>query len=351
LSRTVRPGTDGPPLRRVLLVRLRRAGDVILTTPALTALRRALPESHLAYVVEAPFARLVEGHPALDETIVVESGQGPAGFLRLIRRLRRDRFDAVIDFHGGPRASRLTFLAGAPVRVGYEIPWRRWIYTVRVARRAEDGPVHSVVNHVNLVRALGLDVPEIPPLTLPKARPEEKSRVEAFIEKNGLSAAKFVVLHVGAGNEFRDWGAEAMTELVRLLSNRPGVRVVLAGGVEDRERAAEILRQAPGSALSVAGTFGWLELRELIGRATLFVGPDSGPMHVAAATPTSIVALFGPTLPAHFAPWRKDRVVILEQALDCRPCRQRECVQHDFRCLRTITPGEVMAAAAGFLSG
>ena len=74
-------------------------------------------------------------------------------------------------------------------------------------------------------------------------------------------------------------------------------------------------------------------------------------MHVAASTPTSIIALFGPTLPAHFAPWRKERVVILDKALDCRPCRQRECVHHDFRCLRTITPGEVMAAAARFLPG
>jgi len=351
LSRTVRPGPEISPLRRVLLVRLRRAGDIILTTPALAALRRGLPEAYLAYVVEAPFAPLVEGHPALDATIIVESGQGPAGFLRLVRRLRRDRYDAVIDFHGGPRSSRLTFLTGAPVRVGYDIPWRRFIYTIRVARRAADGPVHSVVNHVNLARALGLDVPEIPPLSLPAARPEEKSRVEAFIDANGLSGKRLVVLHVGAGNEFRDWGIDAAAELVRLLSGRPRVRVVLVGGAEDRQRAAEILSRAPGAALSVAGTFGWPELRELLGRAALFVGPDSGPMHVAASTPAAIVALFGPTLPAHFAPWRKDRVIILERALDCRPCRQRECEHHDFRCLRTITPAEVMAAADRFLSG
>jgi len=322
-----------------------------MTTPALAALRRALPDSHLAYVVEAPFARLVEGHPALDETIVVESSLGPAAFLRLVRRIRRGRYDAVVDLHGGPRASRLTFLAGAPVRVGYEIPWRRFIYTTRVARRGAEGPVHSVVNHINLVRALGLEVSDIPPLALPEPRPEEKARVAAFIDENIPSAAKLVVFHVGAGNDFRDWGPAAATELVRLLSGRPGARVVLVGGAEDRERAAEILRRAPGSALSVAGTFGWAELRELIGRAALFIGPDSGPMHVAAATATPIVALFGPTLPAHFAPWRSDRVAILEKSLDCRPCRQRECVHHDFRCLRTITPAEVMAAAARFLYG
>lgn len=322
-----------------------------MTTPALTALRRALPEAHLAYVVEAPFARLVEGLPALDETIVAESGQGLAAFLRLVRRIRRGRFDAVVDFHGGPRASRLTALSGAPVRIGYEIPWRRLIYTTRVPRGGADGPVHSVVNHINLVRALGCDVPEIPPLALPEPRPEEKARVAAFIDKNVPSAAKLVVFHVGAGNDFRDWGPAAATELVRLLSGRPGLRAVLAGGAGDRGRAAEILRRFPGSVFSVAGTFGWAELRELIGRAALFIGPDSGPMHVAAATATPIVALFGPTLPAHFAPWRRDGVAILETSLDCRPCRQRECVHHDFRCLQTITPAEVLAAADRFLPG
>ena len=322
-----------------------------MTTPALTALRLALPGSRISYVVEAPFARLVEGHPALDETILVESGQGPAAFLGLVRRIRRGRYDAVVDFHGGPRASRLTFLSGAPVRVGYEIPWRRLIYTVRVARQRADGPVHSVVNHINLVRALGCDVQDIPPLALPEPRPEEKARVATFIDGNGLAAARLVVVHVGAGNEFRDWGAAAAAELVRLLYGRPGVRVVLAGGAEDRERAAGIMNGAPGSVHSVAGTFGWAELRELIRRAALFVGPDSGPMHVAASTETPIVALFGPTLPAHFAPWRSDRVVILEKSLDCRPCRQRECLHHDVRCLRAIAPAEVMAAAARFLPG
>jgi ADP-heptose:LPS heptosyltransferase len=99
--------------------------------------------------------------------------------------------------------------------------------------------------------------------------------------------------------------------------------------------------------VSLAGRLNLIETRELIGRAALFFGPDSGPMHIAAATPTPIVAVFGPTLPAHFAPWKAEkRSLILQKDLECRPCRQRVCLTADFRCLRMITSAEAAQACA-----
>src|SRR4051794_4957853 len=109
---------------RLLLVRLRQIGDVVFTTPAIHALRDAFPLAHLTYVVEPAAAPIVEGNPHLDEVIVAPRGRGFSGLMRdfaLGRRLRADRFDAAIDFHGGPRASLLTWLSGAPLRIGYEV--------------------------------------------------------------------------------------------------------------------------------------------------------------------------------------------------------------------------------------
>ena len=323
-----------------------------MTTPAVAILRRALPEARLSYLVDAPFARLVEGHPDLDETLVA-SGAGET-FFRLVRRIRRARFDAVVDFHGGPRASRLAWFSGAPIRAGYEIPWRRFIYGVRVPR---DGPggaaVHSVANHARLARALlrrlgaGDGGSGVPPLRLPDARPDEKARLDALLARQGLpnGGVRLAVLHIGAGNAFRDWGEGNFLELARDLSERAGLRVALAGGPEDRDRAASLLARAPAGTMSFAGELNWAELRDLIGRAALFAGPDSGPMHVAASTATPIVAIFGPTLPAHFAPWRAEGVRIVEKPLDCRPCRQRECATRDVRCLRGVTAAEVLGAS------
>lgn len=326
-----------------------------MTAPAVTILRRALPGAHLAYLVDAPYARLVEGHPDLDETLVAEGGGD--SFLGLVRRLRSGRYDAVVDFHGGPRASRLSLFSGARLRAGYEIPWRNFIYHVRVPRSGPDGAaVHSVVNHANLARALlrrlGADDggPDVPPLRLPEPRPGESARLDALLAAGAAaSGPRLAVLHIGAGNAFRDWGEANFLELARRLTEEAGLRVVLAGGPGDRDRAASILARAPAGTLSLAGELGWIELRELIGRAALFAGPDSGPMHVAASTATPIVAFFGPTLPAHFAPWRREGIRIVAKAMDCRPCRQRDCLTEDFRCLRSVTPGEVLEACLAVL--
>jgi ADP-heptose:LPS heptosyltransferase len=94
--------------------------------------------------------------------------------------------------------------------------------------------------------------------------------------------------------------------------------------------------------------FNLREIKELISRSSLFVGPDSGPMHIAASTSTPIVALFGPTLPAHFAPWQ-GIAHLIEKEFDCRPCRQRQCIYEDFRCLKSIKPEEVYEACLRFI--
>jgi heptosyltransferase-1 len=159
---------------------------------------------------------------------------------------------------------------------------------------------------------------------------------------------QIAILHVGAGNEFRDWGVQNLTSLARLLAETPGVRVLLIGSAQDEPRAEMIRSRSPIPLLSLAGRLNLIELREAIVRASLFVGPDSGPMHIAASTPTPIVALFGPNLPDYNAPWKAEATVI-EKELDCRPCKQRKCRTEDFRCLRSITPEEVYAACQTYL--
>jgi len=319
-----------------------------MTTPAVAAIKKSLPHASLTYIIEEPYRRLVEGNPRLDRIISLPPDQGFLNFLGFIRRLRREKYDALIDFHGGPRASRIAFLARARVKVGYELKYKNFIYDIRLSRSRKDGYFHSVENHLNLVKALGIAVSEPPPLELPPARPEEKKRIDAYWAGKDLEGTNTVVLHVGAGNAFRDWGAENLTTLADLLTGRRDVRVVLVGSAGDKAREKEIMGQAKGALLSLVGELNLIELRELLGRAALFVGPDSGPMHIAAAAGTPIVALFGPTLPENFAPWQA-KATLIARNLDCRPCKQRRCVTKDFRCLRNIRPAEVYAACLNYL--
>src|SRR5215510_3103965 len=125
---------------RILLVRLREIGDVVFTTPAARAIRMRFPSAHITYLVETAAAPVVAGNPHIDDVMIVPRAQGFSGFfkeLALIRKLRRRRFDLAIDFHGGPRASTLTWLSGAAQRIGYTVAGRSWMYTTRVTRPRE----------------------------------------------------------------------------------------------------------------------------------------------------------------------------------------------------------------------
>ena len=142
---------------RVLLIRLRLIGDVVLSTPLIRALRRTFPDASLSYLVERDAAAVVSGNPHLDEVIVVERTRGVARIVddvRLARRLRQERFDVVIDMHGGPRSSWLALATGAPQRIGYDIAGRHWMYTRTVPRARELRPRHSVVNQWDLLNAI-----------------------------------------------------------------------------------------------------------------------------------------------------------------------------------------------------
>jgi heptosyltransferase-1 len=319
-----------------------------MTTPAITALRGAFPGAFISYVVEEPYKELVEGNPSLDKVIVLKKKQSIKDFFKLIRQIQKENYDVVLDFHGGPRASLITLLSGAKLKLGYRIKYRNFIYDIKLPRAVKSGHIHSVENHLNLVKALGVSIDIAPPLFLPKSQADEVEKVKKFIDEHRLEGHKIITIHISAGNEFRNWGVDNLVKLSDLLGQLPGVQIVLIGTNEDQKAEEEILKKSKARLISMVGKLNLREVRELISRSALFVGPDSGPMHIAASTQTSIVALFGPTLPAHFSPWQA-RASLIEKNFDCRPCKQRRCIYKDFRCLRSITPEEVFQACLRFI--
>lgn len=350
LNREERPRIDPAAVKKILLIRLRRIGDVVMTTPALTLLRRNFPAAFISYIAEQPAAGLLDLHPALDELITIPRQPGTNELFSLIRSLRRQKYDVVFDLHGGPRAFLLSMLSGAGTRIGYRIKYKHIFYHITRPRRPEQGYFHSVENHVNLVNPLGIACDDIPPLTTAPPRTAETSRIEQLLQTHSMAEKKLICLHIGAGNRFRNWGIDNLKRLLALLAEQNDAGVVLVGAGDDRKTAAALLSRSHPRVLSLAGDLNLRELLALLKRAALFIGPDSGPMHIAAAAGIPMVVYFGPTLPAHFAPW-KANAVILEKAYACRPCRQTECIYGDLRCLMDITPDEVYMAAVSQLDG
>ena len=340
---------------------MRLIGDVVFTTPAIAAIRRAFPAAKITYLVEAPAEPVVRHHPGLDEVIVVERPRGVARMrydVALARRLRAEHFDLVIDFHGGPRSGFLAWATGAPRRIGYALPGRAWCYTTRVAwTRSLVPPKHSVLSQWALLEPLGIGGPDRArdavqmPLDPGAVRRVDERLANAGVERN----TPLVVLHVSAGNPFRRRPASSFASTAAALALEDASRrIVITSGPSERaaaETVAEAARRlAGGSASRIlrTGEFDLAELRALVDRAALYIGGDSGPLHIAATTRTPIVALFGPTLPERSMPWRDPAIgaiAIDAGPLPCRPCHQRRCVPGDFRCLTAISPTMVVKAA------
>ncbi len=352
----------------ILIVRLRLVGDVVFTTPIVGALRRRYPNARIVYVVENAAAPIVAGNPHLNDVIIAAHRHGLgriADDWSLARRLRRERFDLALDLHGGPRSAWLTWASGAKVRVGYDVPGRSWLYTRVVHRPRELRARHSVENQWDLLRAVD------PAFAAGPDR--ERDRIEVALDPRAAraidtriagwripAAARIVVLHVSAGNPFRRWPEAAFAELAAgLVLGGDDRWLVVTGGPSDRAATSRVLTDAMARAGAARGrlvdgeSLSLGDLRALVERSALFVGGDSGPLHLASASNVPIVALFGPTLPERSAPWRPAALpleTVDVGALPCRPCDQRVCAPGDFRCLTGLAAADVRRAAERVLS-
>jgi len=341
----------------ILVIRLREIGDVVFTTPAIRALRRQFPDAHLTYLVEPLAAEVVSGNPAIDEVLVAPR-TGFVADLALGRRLAARGADLAIDFHGGPRASLLTWLSRARVRVGYDVPGRGWMYTLKVKRPREWRPRHAVQNQWDLLTALGIPLPDPAefPVEMALSSPAAATVSDRLARAGVKSTDCLVVVHVSAGNPFRRWPQQSFAALVAGLASRDvNARVIVTAGPSEANAASAILEDARQRLTSpvrdrvmILGHFSLAELRALLAHAALFIGGDSGPLHIAATSGVPIVGLYGPTLPVRSQPWRHPNLIseaVEIQGLECRPCDQRVCTPGDFRCLTRMSPDMVMQAA------
>jgi len=237
------------------------------------------------------------------------------------------------------------------------------MYTTVVPRPRGHRPRHSTLNQWDLIVPLlpagTMPAPDTDPVEMPDD-PEADARVSSRLEAWGVPpGAELIVMHVGAGNEFRRWPEAAFAEAVAALSSAvPNRRIILITGAAQAAHAQSVRRLAIDrgarrDAVTVACDLDLAEVRSLAGRASLFVGGDSGPAHVASTTSVPMVVIFGPTTDAVWGPWRNPSLpteIVDAGPLPCRPCDQRRCDPGDFRCLRSIGAGKVVTAAGRALA-
>lgn len=338
-------------MNNILVIKLRYLGDVLLSTPVLTALRERFPTARLTMAVNRGTEDMVKWNPDLQDMIVVERS-GIVAQLRALHQVRQRRFDCVIDLTDGDRSAVLTRFSGAPVRIGFndEHRWRGQLYSTIIST----GPaiVHRIERDLAALSPLGIES-KSGPLRLHISKEDEVAADRLLQElgvmgPNGSSPTPLVMLHPGARYWFKAWPAERFASLADRLTHLYGCRVLIGGSEQDSGIAANIVAQTRSRPLSIAGRATLLQFAAVLKRCRLFVGNDNGAMHMAAAMGMPVVALFGPSNPAEWRP-RGDHVSIIYKDLDCRACFHPTCDRGEENCMRQITVEEVLVTASQVL--
>lgn len=285
---------------RVLIVRTGAIGDVANALVVANAIREAAPATRVGWVAHDLVRPLVDGHPSVDRVHLWPRGSGLAGFRALVREVRAERYGLALDLQRIAKSALVARLSGAPRVVGFdrarskELAWL--LPTERLHPRPDSR--HRVEGYLDVVQHLGLPLPRV------LHRLPEDARAAAWAEERVRAwGAPPILIHVGATKPPNRWPAERFGGLAGALARDPGGPVVLVGGPAEVETAKRALASAGSEVHDLVGATDLRQLIELCRRARLVVSADSGPMHLAAAVGTQVLALFGPADPAATGPW------------------------------------------------
>jgi heptosyltransferase I len=340
----------------ILIVKLSAIGDVIHTLPSLAALRKLYPEANITWVIEDASSDLISDHPYLDRLIVSHRKQWindlkkgritkPIREIRnFINDLRRQPYDLVIDFHGLIKSAAIVLLSSGKRKLGYD-SMQEFSGLFLNEKIPEDMNKHAIDRYLDFLRYLGADVKE-PEFLIPVGD-ENINRIDESLRRNDIDKNdSFVAVSPVALWDTKLWADEKFAGLCDRIAEGLKVSVVFTG--TERDKLEHIQSRMKTPSVNMGGKTTLRDLAYLYQRSSLLITTDSGPMHLAAAMGTPVIALFGPTDPSRTGPYGKGHVVI-RRDLSCSPCFLKKC--DSMRCMSDITIEEVFHAVKEKLSG
>ncbi len=322
---------DRSRIRRILVIKPRAIGDVLLSTPVLPDLRREFPAAQIDFLVESFASPVLDGNPFINRVVTYDTRVDSSA--SIVSRVRKNHYDLVIDLFANPRTAVITLLSGARYRAGFPFKWRRVAYNIIVTPRS--GQVHNVEFNLDALRRLGIEVTS----TAPSFYLDEESGefAHSFLVENDLAAGEFLAINIGGGWGTKRWPLDKFTELSSMIRLRLHRRVVVLYGPSEEAGAAKIARSsrailAPPTSLKQMGA--------ILFRSRLLITNDSGPMHIAAALGVPTLAIFGPTSPHLQGPYGNISEIVRNEKLDCLECNLTKCPIGNL-CMNELHPETV----------
>ncbi len=318
----------------ILIIQLRRIGDVVVTTPVIDALRQACPGARISFLVEKAAAPVLAHYEGLDEVLVFDKKD----FWKWVKEIRSRQFDWVLDFMNNPRTAQLTLLSGAKVRAGFDVPLWGLVYGTRIARASV--PKYAVQSKFDLLRALGLSLPNQGVLPKIKLTEADCAPVKDWWDLRGLYQFSEVIGVAPAHRRpIRRWPSAKFLELMNVLWEKQDRAFVLFGGPEEEDYLYDIAKNfvsrvfvIPSGSLRQAAAF--LSLCDVVATN------DSGLMHLSVSVGTTTVTIYGPTWPECWNPQVLPHRWVQAEGLTCVGCNLDECpYQHE--CMDWVSVSRV----------
>lgn len=343
-------------VRKILAVRLAYIGDVIMTLPALQPLRERFPKAKLSFLVGSKAAEVLKNNPFLDEIITYDAPwfypqpplQALRDYVRLVKKLRKKKFDLVIDFRGDFRNILfVVFASGASRRVSYDMTGGGYLLTDVVPYKEDK---HKVEFHLDIVRALGANCNGARITCFPSGH--ECDRVHRLLDRYEIPEKDLLVgIHPGSRLPLKNWEAENYATVADKLVEDYGAAIVIVGSAGEKGLADGILGLMRHKGINACGLLSLRELWVLIERMHLFLCTDSAPMHLASGANIPIVALFGPSEWWDTGPL-SEKSIVQKIDLACRTWCDSHTCRHDIYqyCLKAIEPSDVLTSCRTLLA-
>ena len=331
-------------VKKILVIKFRALGDILLSVPAMRALKLSYPLAKLYVLVDKGGEEILSGQDFIDEIMVFDKRQGApvSRDLDLILAVMEQRFDLVVDMFGNLRSALLAFLSGAGYRVGLSNRVRKIFYNLVV-----EGPKEIIYNpevwsRVASAAGAAADGGK-PSILLGRA---EEEYILGFLKESGLEFSKYVVLNPFASAHTREWPRQKFVELAGLLA-RSGIISIIAWGPRQEEAAGE-LKKAAGETALLAPKTGIKQLGWLLKKSAAVVTGTTFVQHLAVAVGANAVSIFGATDSRAWVDPAYGKQIVLQAKLDCMPCEKLDC--SDFKCMNEISVLQVESAVKTFLS-